>query len=251
MEDTLHRNIYLAYASANLASDRLGHNRRPAVTEGWGKGEVKRETTNTVACRTAFIFCHLLLHRTARSPTTDLQDDIFCIDAVVGPIPDLIFHPEVLSKPQVVLGVFWAIGRSSVIIKARYNEKSGEFQTVKSTAQKSECTRFLYSSQDLQKNVRIRNCRHLEIRLRCRAISKQFKGSQSSSIQDLWRCPSKFICILVLAWLTARDFKHSPTSGGKFMTVSGFVIKPLLGERKSIGVASTVNQDRSQGITLA
>jgi hypothetical protein len=78
-----------------------------------------------MACRTPFVFCHLFLFRTARFPTADLQDHVFRVDIVVGPIPDIIFHPEILSKPQVVLGVFWAIARSSVAIKTRYNEKQG------------------------------------------------------------------------------------------------------------------------------
>lgn len=69
----------------------------------------KHETTYTMACRTPFVFRHLFLLGTARFPTTDLQDHIFHVDVVVGPVPDIIFHPEVLSKPQVVLGIFWTI----------------------------------------------------------------------------------------------------------------------------------------------
>jgi len=69
-----------------------------------------------MACRTPFVFSHLCLLRTARLPTTNLQDHVFRVDIIIGPVPDIIFHPEILSKPQVVLGIFWTIARSSVVI---------------------------------------------------------------------------------------------------------------------------------------
>jgi len=54
----------------------------------------------------------------ARGPTAFLQDSIFGTSNIVCPGPDVVLHPEVLSKEEIVLGIFCAVGHSSVEIEA-------------------------------------------------------------------------------------------------------------------------------------
>ena len=76
--------------------------------------------TYEMASRAPLILRNTSFSLTASPSTASLQNLVLRVGIVVCPSPDIVFHPEILGKPEIVLGFFGSIHWSGFVVEVRW-----------------------------------------------------------------------------------------------------------------------------------
>jgi len=83
-----------------------------------------RTVPDRLASGTTLKLCHFCLDFSAAFSATHSVNTILGFRVLISPVPDGRFHPKVLGKPEVVLGVFRPVHRPSVHVQVTWWFKS-------------------------------------------------------------------------------------------------------------------------------
>ena len=109
----------LAYVLASLPFDKLRCSMRPTKRRKYQKTQLTIPYTYEMASRTPLVLRNTCLSLAAGLSTASLQNLVLHVGIVVCPSPDIVFHPEILCKPQIVLGFFRSIHGSRLVVEVR------------------------------------------------------------------------------------------------------------------------------------
>jgi len=109
----------LAYVLTSLPFGTLRCNTRPTKELKCQKTPLTIQYTYEVASRAPLILCNTSLSLATSPLAASLQNLVLRVGIVVCPSPDIIFHPEILGKPKIVLGFLRSIHCSGIVVEVR------------------------------------------------------------------------------------------------------------------------------------